>query len=681
MKKPAVFLCNCGKQLNIDFRGVAKSLKRDVKVVETANFLCSKEDLGLITQYLRFKDDRRPDRIVIGACSPGMRERFFKSFLKECGIGEDDVQLVNIREHVAWVHPNRKEATEIAKYLLKDAIARKERGKFAVKVGPDVAIVGDKAACDIAKVLKTANVKVIGKAQANMDLDTEFYPFKVREINGKLGDFTLLLEREKFIDETCVLCGKCPGICAKNAIIGGPVYEIDAKKCDSCGECVDRCHVGAISLEKETREIKAAQVISLVKGISPMSGVYDCYDADPEIKYLKVAKAVAEVISHIKGFEKYRAVDMNLDLCTNKNLSDNELDILGCEYCLKACHCGAISIPFALREDMCEECGACAAACPTGTIQLKGHSDEELAGKVESALKAGNIIMFACSEGGYEIMDLAGSKKLEYPSVVPVFVPCLGRVDETVLLRSFESGAEGIILLGCGKEGCVGNGFEMAARRVSFVRKILELAKLENDRLKIICTDGAEGFAASVTETVEKIRGFGPIKIKKVSRVGEETKREVFADALKNLLDRDISNVRIPAADLSFATVTIDAGCTLCGSCALHCNAEALLQKEGQITFIHARCTACGICEGICPENALHMERVIDLKDFADSTEKLFEQKMITCKSCTSPFGSKKALEKIETSLNAQYEDKEVLREILESMKHCPRCKLGNSMR
>ena len=120
--KTAVFLCNCGKQLNMDFKGIAKSLKKEVEIVETANYLCSEKDIGLITQYLRFEDDRRPDRIVIGACSPGMRGGFFKRFFKKYGI---EVELVNIREHVAWVHPDRKEATKIAKYILKYAITHK----------------------------------------------------------------------------------------------------------------------------------------------------------------------------------------------------------------------------------------------------------------------------------------------------------------------------------------------------------------------------------------------------------------------------------------------------------------------------------------------------------------------------------------------------------------------------
>ena len=668
--KTAVFLCNCGKQLNIDFKGIAKSLKKEVEIVETAKYLCGKKDLSLITQYLRFEDDRRPDRIVIGACSPGMRGGFFKRFFKKYGI---EVELVNIREHVAWVHPDRKEATKIAKYLLNDAITHKEREKFEVRVGPDVAIIGSKGAREIAKVLKRfANVKVIDEVPANMDL--EFYPFTVREIKGKLGDFTVSLEREKFIDETCVLCGECLGTCEKNVIIGGPVYEIDTQKCDSCGVCVDKCPVGAISIEKEAEEVKVAQIISLVKDIPPRPGIYDCYDTDPEIKYQKIAKAVPEVISHIEGFKKYKAVALDLELCANKKLFDKELDILGCESCSKACHCGAISLPFTLREDMCEECGACNAACPTGAIQLKGYSDNELAGKVESALKAGNIIMFACRKEGYEIMDLAGSKKLNYPPVVPVFVPCIGRVDESIILRSFESGAEGVILLGCSKEGCVGNGFEMAERIVSFVEKILEAAKLESDRLEIIYKgpDDAEGFVTSITEAVEKIRGFGPIKIGKVSKTGRETKREAFAGALKSLLGKEISNVKIPAGDLSFATVSIDDRCTLCGSCAIHCNTGALVQKVGQITFIHARCTACGICERICPENALHIERVIDLKEFVDSTERIFEQEMIACKSCNAPFTSKNAFVKIANSLNAQYEG---------SMKYCPKCKSENLMK
>jgi len=59
------------------------------------------------------------------------------------------------------------------------------------------------------------------------------------------------------------------------------------------------------------------------------------------------------------------------------------------------------------------------------------------------------IIAFACYYCAYAAADLAGSMRLQYPpNVRIVILPCTGKVDVLYLLRTFEKGADGILVAG-----------------------------------------------------------------------------------------------------------------------------------------------------------------------------------------------------------------------------------------
>ena len=52
------------------------------------------------------------------------------------------------------------------------------------------------------------------------------------------------------INDSCVACGACAGVCPIGAIAEGDgKFEIDADTCLECGACADGCPAGAISQE------------------------------------------------------------------------------------------------------------------------------------------------------------------------------------------------------------------------------------------------------------------------------------------------------------------------------------------------------------------------------------------------------------------------------------------------
>ena len=59
------------------------------------------------------------------------------------------------------------------------------------------------------------------------------------------------------------------------------------------------------------------------------------------------------------------------------------------------------------------------------------------------------IIAFCCRHCAYAAADLAGGLRLAYPpSVKVVELPCTGRMDVLHVLRTFEEGADGVIVAG-----------------------------------------------------------------------------------------------------------------------------------------------------------------------------------------------------------------------------------------
>ena len=60
-----------------------------------------------------------------------------------------------------------------------------------------------------------------------------------------------------------------------------------------------------------------------------------------------------------------------------------------------------------------------------------------------------NIIAFCCEHCAYAAADLAGNLRMQYPSAIKIVqLPCTGRMDELMVLKAIEEGADGVIVAG-----------------------------------------------------------------------------------------------------------------------------------------------------------------------------------------------------------------------------------------
>lgn len=123
-----MYLCSCKDAIgrHLDLKVVAEELKKDPRVVSVGihDALCSREG----QQYLKKEfDTKHFDRVAIGACSPNIQGLIVSRSLEEEGLNRYLFEQVNIREQCAWVHTDKKAATEKAASLVRGAVARAEK--------------------------------------------------------------------------------------------------------------------------------------------------------------------------------------------------------------------------------------------------------------------------------------------------------------------------------------------------------------------------------------------------------------------------------------------------------------------------------------------------------------------------------------------------------------------------
>jgi F420-non-reducing hydrogenase iron-sulfur subunit len=124
------------------------------------------------------------------------------------------------------------------------------------------------------------------------------------------------------------------------------------------------------------------------------------------------------------------------------------------------------------------------------------------------------IVAFCCHYCAYTAADMAGSMRLCYPPNVKIIrVPCSGKVDVIHLMQAIKRGADGVYVAGCLEGDChFKNGNAKAARRVAYVKRLLQDIGIEPERIEMIMMSAGMGerFAATAEEFTDRIRRLGP---------------------------------------------------------------------------------------------------------------------------------------------------------------------------
>jgi len=127
------------------------------------------------------------------------------------------------------------------------------------------------------------------------------------------------------------------------------------------------------------------------------------------------------------------------------------------------------------------------------------------------------IVGFLCNWCSYTGADLAGTSRMKSaPNLRIIRLMCSGRVDPSFILRAFQLGADGVLVLGCHPGDChYQEGNFKALRRVLLLKRILREFGVEERRLRLEWVSAAEGekFAKVSNEFTEEVRALGPLRL------------------------------------------------------------------------------------------------------------------------------------------------------------------------
>lgn len=126
------------------------------------------------------------------------------------------------------------------------------------------------------------------------------------------------------------------------------------------------------------------------------------------------------------------------------------------------------------------------------------------------------IVGFLCNWCSYRGADLAGTARIKFaPNVKVIRVPCSARVEPTFVLKAFQSGADGVLVLGCHPGDChYIEGNYKTMRRLPLLKKMLAQFGVEEARLRLDWVSASEGekYARVVNDITEAVRALGPFQ-------------------------------------------------------------------------------------------------------------------------------------------------------------------------
>lgn len=253
--KTGVYFCNCGGNVSgrIDAGRVEAELAgAGLSYFKSCPFLCSEEGQEFLAEDLRREGAQR---VVIAACSPRDHEETMRRACQKAGLNPFLLQMVNIREQIAWVCKDPEQAAVKAALTIKAALGRvalhEALEREELEISPAALVIGSgPAGLTAALTLAEAGRRVllVEKGQRIGGLPVlfeELFPnlecgtclleplmgevlhgrhaelielltlAEVEEVSGFLGNFLVKVrQRPRFVDPgRCIGCGECIEAC------------------------------------------------------------------------------------------------------------------------------------------------------------------------------------------------------------------------------------------------------------------------------------------------------------------------------------------------------------------------------------------------------------------------------------------------------------------------------------
>ena len=124
------------------------------------------------------------------------------------------------------------------------------------------------------------------------------------------------------------------------------------------------------------------------------------------------------------------------------------------------------------------------------------------------------ILAFLCNWCAYDGADSAGRARLDIPpNIREIRLMCSGQADVGLVLKAFDSGADGVMVLGCQPGDChYKTGNHHALKRIALLKTVMKQSGVDESRVVLAWVSAGQGeqYAMLAWQMVETIRRLGP---------------------------------------------------------------------------------------------------------------------------------------------------------------------------
>ncbi|MCX7723676.1 MAG: 4Fe-4S dicluster domain-containing protein [Thermodesulfovibrio sp.] len=580
-----VIFCSCAGQITekVDFEKLKNLIVNKVEWIEKFDLACSDKTCKEIIELLKIK---KPKGLIILTCSPKNKESIFQSIAEQAGINPYMLNIVNIREQVAWVTKDKEKALKKAFILFNGALERLKKQKplfkMEIPICDDIMIVGG----GIAGIVAAKNLYKAGKKVYLIEKDNS--------LGGKVVRY------EKIFPD--LACGPC--------MIHPMIEEVLNSEIE-------------LRLNAEIKELKGffgsifAQVLSKPIYINPKKciGCAECEAVCP-VKAIKVQPMKLPQIARI-----------NPELCLNLNGQN-------CDLCIREC-----PVPEAIRfgeTEKIENLKVGALLWATGFELMNCEILPELGyGKFKNVYHALEFEEILNSEGPTSGEIITDS---EVPPKRIAIVHCVGSLDEdyypycskiccqyafkfnriirerlpeTEILHFVKE----IVIPGKDAYKLYYQAIKDPLTKVLRYKSLKELKIIKEDSLNVYFRDNKTSCDVVVlcpainsevkTEEIGGIFLTGSVK-------EPMTINETISDAMAQVgnllcLFKEEKIIKEP----SIAKIDYNE-CSSCGICLCQCPYKAVENEKGKVKIIEILCQGCGICVASCPSKAINLDGYSD---------------------------------------------------------------------
>jgi len=404
---------------------------------------------------------------------------------------------------------------------------------------------------------------------------------------------------------------------------------------------------------------------------------------EPPYGYFPVAtgaevleRALATIPSLIGKFSKPKYFSYDQSLCAH-----GEKGIKGCTRCIEACATGAIlSVGDKVSIDpyLCQGCAACAMVCPTGAVTYRHSvaSPEAIRLALSNPLATRAVLVIHGIESRPEV---AAMSSLTDVRIVPLELnPAIGD-NGTLWVDALNAGFLGVIVM-TGPSMPL-QSLSQLKRKISDLKIVLHSLGIDPQRMAVADT-------STLATTMEQIHDISSITVEHTAKEfianSDTHKRARWMESLNLLSVSDERSGIVPLpAGAEFGEVLVEIEkCTLCHACVNLCPTSALtagVEGNASLWFQEDRCVQCTLCAKACPEQAIQLAPRFVTDSLRRSTPRLVsEDEQALCQACSTPFISKRLLEK---SISLMRGLQVTMPAGVDSLRKCPSCRQDETLR